>query len=180
MTTKKTAPIKAKIYPREKTLDGKTLLPFKVWKICDKLKASLKRIPSRAEVAKECNKFHLKESAYTNQFYFWRRFNGITRATAVVNVMPKAIAKPVAKAKASAAPKPAAKLVALIKEKPVATIKPKEPAKPKPAAKPKAPAKPKAIAPKVSEIQVDFLPSENQVPDLSPQEKAPVPMSDLV
>lgn len=118
-----------RVQPRE---GGKTRA---IWDICTKLRTSLKRVPTRAEVLVEAAKLKANMNMAATQYGYWRKFEGIDgRVTA-----PKA-AKP---AKAPKAPKAPAKKAP---KAPAAPKAPKAPVAPATPATPVAPAAPVAPA----------------------------------
>lgn len=143
--------------PRPTNSEGKPKLTFRVWQIADEIsaknaaKAKAKgekgKPATRAEVLAQCVKEKIKYSTFSNQFYRWRKFNGMFLRLRKDGTLSKPMGiqkgkrgKP-QKPAVRKANKPPVKRTAVAKIKHVLAQKSAKPAVKKPA-KPAAPAKP--------------------------------------
>lgn len=129
--------------------DGRPKVTARVWQLADELAAAAMRPPTRVEMLAAVEKFNktapavlkITYAVFQNQFYRWRKFNGLFGRVKKDGTMARLTGGPSDKRVdpvAVAAAKPAVK-------PPVKKPAPKKPAKPvatKPAAKPLPAAKP--------------------------------------
>jgi hypothetical protein len=162
-----TVPASAKISqngftrPKPVAADGSPKITHRVWQIADEISAENKKNTpkfqkakpaSRQQVLTVCEAEGIKYSTFSNQFYRWRKFNGLfgrvkkDGTIAAVTGGPRRGAQAGSKPKAKKPPLPAKKPAAKAAPNVKAPAKAKAPAK----SKPKAKKKPAAPAPVVA------------------------------
>lgn len=108
--------------PKPVRKDGAPKITFRVWEIADQISArkaveakktkSKAKPATRQEVLTQCEKEKIKYSTFSNQFYRWRKFNGLfgrirkDGKLAAVTGGPRKQVKPVAPSKKKLARKP--------------------------------------------------------------------------